>query len=141
MIVEADNVLITRQAVRYDRRVTNSGGFLRRTSMDELPQLFDVLFGTLAMVGPRPILPYEVNWLEENLPETASELLRERLEYKPGLTGWAQVNGLRGGPDTIASFERMIEYDLWYMRRRTILKDLRILVSAIARVFVHENAY
>jgi lipopolysaccharide/colanic/teichoic acid biosynthesis glycosyltransferase len=140
MSIGSDFIALGRTRARYDGRVTRVGALLRRTSIDELPQLFDVLLGSLALVGPRPILPYEAKALEEHSPKV-SESLRERLEFKPGITGWAQVNGLRGGTGRIDSFERMIEFDLEYMRRRTIGSDLWILCRTIVYPVAHENAW
>jgi putative colanic acid biosynthesis UDP-glucose lipid carrier transferase len=99
-----------------------------------LPQLFDVLSGQLTLIGPRPILPYET-------AKVNPDLLEERLGYKPGLTGWAQVNGLRGGRTSVESFERMIDLDIDYMRRRTFLTDMGILWRTVIGIILKGNAY
>jgi len=101
--------------------------FLRRTGLDELPQLWNVVKGEMALVGPRPERPYFVRKFTEELPDYA-----ERHRIRGGITGWAQIHGLRG--DT--SVERRLEYDLWYLRNRSAGLDLRILartVVALAR--------
>ena len=97
-----------------DARVTRAGGFLRRFSLDELPNLVNVLRGEMAVVGPRPTLAAQV--------ELYGAHERRRLEVKPGLTGWAQVNGRAGIP-----WEERIELDVWYVEHRSAALDLRIL--------------
>lgn len=98
-----------------DPRITRVGAFLRRTSLDELPNLFNVLRGQMAIVGPRPTIPEQV---AEYTPEQ-----RRRLDVKPGLTGWAQVNGRAALP-----WEERIVLDVWYVRNRSPALDLRIIV-------------
>ena len=105
-----------------DPRRTKFGQFLRKTSLDELPQLFNVLKGDMSLVGPRPELPYFVEMFREAIP-----LYMVKHQVKPGMTGWAQVNGYRG--DT--SVERRIELDLWYIEHWSVSLDLRILLRTV----------
>ena len=105
--------------IRQDPRITRVGAFLRRTSLDELPQLVNVLRGEMSLVGPRPTLAYQV--------EQYTERQRRRLEVKPGLTGWAQVNGRAA-----LSWPDRIELDVWYVEHRSLALDLRILVRTVS---------
>ena len=105
-----------------DSRRTKFGAFLRRTSMDELPQLFNVLKGDMSLVGPRPELPFFVEKFREEIP-----LYMVKHQVKPGITGWAQVNGYRG--DT--SIKKRIELDLWYIENWSLLLDLRIIFMTV----------
>ncbi len=98
-----------------DSRITRVGAFLRRTSIDELPQLLNVLRGEMSLIGPRPTLRYQV--------ERYDERQRRRLEVRPGLTGWAQIHGRAG-----LSWPERIELDVWYVEHRSALVDLRILL-------------
>jgi lipopolysaccharide/colanic/teichoic acid biosynthesis glycosyltransferase len=104
-----------------DPRVTRVGGFLRRTSLDELPNLVNVLRGEMAVVGPRPTIPAQV--------ELYTERQRRRLEVKPGLTGWAQVSGHVAIP-----WDERIELDVWYVEHRSARLDLRILFRTVKQV-------
>jgi lipopolysaccharide/colanic/teichoic acid biosynthesis glycosyltransferase len=97
-----------------DPRITRVGAFLRRTSLDELPNLVNVLRGDMSLIGPRPTIPVQV--------EQYTERQRERLAVKPGLTGWAQVNGRTSLP-----WAKRIELDLWYIEHRSLALDVRIL--------------
>jgi putative colanic acid biosynthesis UDP-glucose lipid carrier transferase len=124
------------QARRGDNRVTRVGRFLRRSSLDELPQLFNVLLGDMSLVGPRPH-PVALN---ERFAGTIDDYLA-RHRVKPGITGWAQVNGLRGETETIGKMQQRLEYDLNYIKNWSVLFDLRILVLTMFVGFVHENAY
>lgn len=125
-----------RQATRDDPRVTRVGAFLRRTSLDELPQIFNVLQGEMSMVGPRPhAVPHN---------EKYAALIRQYLgrhRVKPGITGWAQVHGLRGETETAEKMEKRVEMDLYYIDNWSLMLDLRILVMTLFIGFVHENAY
>ena len=105
-----------------DERKTKFGSFMRRTSLDELPQLINVLKGDMSLVGPRPELPYFVEKFKEEIP-----LYMVKHQVKPGVTGWAQVNGYRG--DT--SIKKRIELDLWYIDNWSPLLDLRILIRTV----------
>jgi lipopolysaccharide/colanic/teichoic acid biosynthesis glycosyltransferase len=102
-----------------DSRITRVGNLLRKTSLDELPQLWNVLRGEMSLVGPRPTLAYQV--------EQYSERQRRRLEVKPGLTGWAQVNGRAS-----LSWPERIELDVWYVEHRSLALDLRILLRTVS---------
>jgi lipopolysaccharide/colanic/teichoic acid biosynthesis glycosyltransferase len=102
-----------------DSRITRAGSLLRKTSLDELPQLWNVLRGEMSLVGPRPTLAYQV--------ERYTDRQRRRLEVRPGLTGWAQVNGRA----SLAWPER-IELDVWYVEHRSLALDLRILLRTVS---------
>ncbi len=117
---------------RDDPRVTKVGRFLRRTSLDELPQLFNILFGQMSLVGPRPERPQFVEKFREEIPRYMI-----KHQVRPGLTGWAQVNGLRG--DT--SIEERIVYDLYYIENWTMELDIKIILLTIFRGFINKNAY
>ncbi len=118
--------------VRDDPRVTKVGKFMRRTSIDELPQLFNVLKGDMSLVGPRPERPYFVEKFQEEIPRYMI-----KHQVRPGMTGWAQVHGLRG--DT--SIRKRIEYDLYYIENWTLGLDIKILFMTVFNGFVNKNAY
>jgi len=125
------------QAQRYDPRVTRVGGFLRRTSLDELPQFLNVLKGDMSLVGPRP---HPTPLDEKYLPLIDGYLARHHV--KPGITGWAQVNGLRGETDTLEKMERRVEHDLYYISHWwSPLFDLQILGRTLAVFLGQQNAY
>ena len=124
------------QAQRNDPRVTRFGGFLRRTSLDELPQLFNVLAGTMSLVGPRP---HAVSHNEEYRKVIAGYMLRHKV--RPGITGWAQVNGYRGETETVEKMQRRVEYDLDYLRNWSLRLDLNIIVKTALLVWRDRNAY
>lgn len=123
-------------ATRHDPRVTRVGAFLRRTSLDELPQFFNVLRGDMSIVGPRPH-PIEIN--DAYKDSVDKYMLRHKV--KPGITGWAQVNGLRGELDTPDKMERRVQHDLYYIEHWSLWFDLRIVLMTFFKGFVHENAY
>jgi len=136
MYVESCGGEIVPQATRRDPRVTRVGRFLRRTSLDELPQFINVLKGTMSIVGPRP------HAIAHN--EQYSRLIDEYLarhRVKPGITGWAQVNGLRGETETIDKMEARVRYDLYYIENWSLLFDLRIILRTLFVGFHHPNAY
>ena len=116
-----------------NERVTKFGSFLRRTSLDELPSLWNVLCGEMSLVGPRPLLV-------EYLPRYTPEQMR-RHEVLPGITGWAQVNGWRGETDTVFKMQQRVKYDLEYIRAWSPWLDLKILVLTVFVGFLHKNAY
>jgi Undecaprenyl-phosphate glucose phosphotransferase len=121
---------------RHDPRVTRLGRFLRRTNIDELPQLFNVLVGDMSIVGPRPHATAQ----NESFAKLISSFSR-RHNVKPGITGWAQVNGFRGDTDTLEKMQRRVEHDLYYIDHWSFLFDLRIIIlTALSRV-AYLNAY
>jgi putative colanic acid biosynthesis UDP-glucose lipid carrier transferase len=124
-----------RQASPDDDRVTRVGRFLRRSSLDELPQIFNVLKGEMSLVGPRPH-PVELN--DEFKARIPKYMLRHKV--KPGITGWAQVNGFRGQTDTPAKMALRIQHDLWYIQNWSLWLDLKILLMT-PFVMMHRNAY
>ena len=127
------------QTVKGDARVTRVGRFIRRTSIDELPQLFNVLFGDMSMVGPRPhaISTKAAGRLfEEVVSEYAS-----RHRVKPGITGWAQINGWRGETDTEDKISKRVEHDLYYIDNWSIWLDLKIILKTPFALFGDENAF
>ena len=117
---------------KNDPRVTNVGKFLRKTSIDELPQLINVLRGEMSLIGPRPERPQFVEKFREEIPRYMI-----KHQVRPGMTGWAQVNGLRG--DT--SIRKRIEYDLYYIENWTFGLDVKIILMTIYKGFVNKNAY
>lgn len=124
------------QARRGDPRVTKFGAFLRRTSLDELPQFYNVLQGRMSIVGPRPhALAHNEQYKE------LVESYMKRHKVKPGMTGWAQVNGFRGETDTLEKMERRVEHDLWYINNWSLWLDLRIIFLTIFKGFINKNAY
>lgn len=123
------------QASPDDHRVTWVGKFLRKTSLDELPQLFNVLKGEMSLVGPRPH-PLELN--DEYKSRIPKYMLRHKV--KPGITGWAQVNGFRGQTETKEKMAARIEHDLWYIQNWSLWLDLKILMMT-PFVMMHRNAY
>jgi lipopolysaccharide/colanic/teichoic acid biosynthesis glycosyltransferase len=142
MVPEADRVLervllecevsrdewIRSQKLRNDPRVTRLGAFLRRTSLDELPQLFNVLRGDMSVVGPRPPIPYEV--------ESYELWHRKRLDMKPGITGLWQVSGRNRLP-----FDEMVRMDLYYIENWSLLLDLKIILQTLPVMWRGEDAY
>ncbi len=118
--------------VKNDPRRTRLGAALRRLSIDELPQLINVLLGDMSLVGPRPEQPAFVQQFQRMVPR-----YMDRHHEKAGITGWAQVNGLRG--DT-SIYERT-KYDLWYIENWSIWLDIKILIRTVFRVFSDRNAY
>lgn len=115
-----------------DPRVTKVGKFLRRTSIDELPQLFNIIKGDMSVVGPRPERPQFVEQFKEEIPR-----YMVKHQVRPGLTGWAQINGYRG--DT--SIKRRIEHDIFYIENWTISFDIKIMLLTIFKGFINKNAY
>lgn len=134
-IHEEENGQVT-QATKGDSRITPIGAFLRRTSLDELPQFYNVLQGRMSIVGPRPHALAHNEYYKELV-----ESYMRRHKVKPGITGWAQVNGLRGETDTLEKMEKRVEYDLWYIDNWSLWLDLRIIFLTIFKGFINKNAY
>jgi len=124
------------QAQRGDARITRFGAFLRRTSLDELPQFFNVLQGAMSIVGPRPHAMAH----NEQYKDLVDQYM-QRHRVKPGITGWAQVNGLRGETDTLDKMARRVEYDLYYLQNWSPWFDLRIILMTTVKGFASKNAY
>ena len=111
-----------------DPRITKLGKFLRKTSLDETPQIINVLLGDMSIVGPRPALPVQVKHF--------SDEEKHKLDVKPGLTGWTQVNGRNSIP-----YERRMELDVWYARNANLLLDLWIIVKTIKVLIMEDSVY
>ena len=131
-----DDGKVVPQATRNDPRITRFGAFLRRSSFDELPQFFNVLQGSMSIVGPRP---HAVTHNEQYRQIIKAYMVRHKV--KPGITGWAQVNGQRGETDTIEKMRARVEYDLEYLRNWSLALDLRIIAGTIRLVFFDRYAY
>ena len=117
---------------KNDERVTPFGKWLRKTSLDEIPQFFNILKGDMSLIGPRPERPYFVEQYKEKIPR-----YMVKHQVRPGLTGWAQVNGLRGD----SSIRKRIEYDIYYIENWTLLFDIKILLMTFITGFINKNAY
>ncbi|MGV6810561.1 MAG: undecaprenyl-phosphate glucose phosphotransferase [bacterium] len=125
-----------KQATRNDARVTKVGQFIRKTSLDELPQFINVLQGNMSIVGPRP---HAISHNEHYRQLIPGYMLRHMI--KPGITGWAQINGWRGETDTLFKMEKRVEHDLDYIRRWSLWLDIKIILVSIVRGFSSKNAY
>jgi len=125
-----------KQAVRNDLRVTKIGAFLRKSSLDELPQFFNVLKGDMSVVGPRP---HMIKHTEEYSELIETYMVRHKV--KPGITGWAQINGYRGPTETLDKMQKRVKYDVHYMKNWTILMDIRcVIFTVINMIRGEENA-
>jgi putative colanic acid biosynthesis UDP-glucose lipid carrier transferase len=131
-----DNGSVVKQATKDDPRITPFGAFIRRTSLDELPQFVNVLQGRMSIVGPRP---HAVAHNEEYRKLIKAYMVRHKV--KPGITGWAQVNGLRGETDTIDKMKARVEYDLEYLRNWSLALDLQIILRTVRLVVFDRHAY
>jgi putative colanic acid biosysnthesis UDP-glucose lipid carrier transferase len=131
-----DNGSVVVQATRGDARITPFGAFIRRTSLDELPQFINVIQGRMSIVGPRP---HAVAHNEQYRKIVRAYMARHKV--KPGITGWAQVNGLRGETDTVEKMARRVEYDLEYLRNWSLGLDLLIIFRTAKQMFFDRNAY
>jgi len=131
-----DNGHVVKQATKGDSRITRFGAFIRKTSLDELPQFINVLQGRMSIVGPRP---HAVAHNEEYRKLIKAYMVRHKV--KPGITGWAQVNGLRGETDTIDKMKARVEYDLEYLRNWSLALDLQIIVRTVRLVIFDRHAY
>jgi putative colanic acid biosynthesis UDP-glucose lipid carrier transferase len=127
---------VVRQARKGDPRVTRVGRIIRATSIDELPQLFNVLDGTMSLVGPRP---HAVSHNEEYGRQIRGYFARHKV--KPGITGWAQVKGLRGETDKLEKMERRIRQDIYYAENWSVFFDMRILFLTLFVVLFQKSAY
>jgi len=136
MYLHTDSPGVVQQATRGDSRITRVGAFLRRTSLDELPQFINVLRGEMSVVGPRP---HAIE--HDELYQKIVSGYIHRYRAKPGITGWAQVNGYRGETDRIEKMEGRVEYDLYYIKNWSFSLDMRIVVATIVNGFSHSNAY
>lgn len=132
MVVQDTGSEKKRWTTRDDPRVTSVGRVMRKSSIDELPQLFNVLKGDMSLVGPRPERPFFVEKFQEEIPR-----YMVKHQVRPGMTGWAQIHGLRG--DT--SIRKRIDYDLYYIENWTVGLDLKILFLTAFKGFVNKNAY
>ena len=125
-----------KQAQRDDPRVTRVGAVLRKTSLDELPQFFNVLQGRMSIVGPRP---HAISHNELYRGLIKGYMIRHKV--KPGITGWAQVNGCRGETETLEKMKRRIDYDLDYLRNWSLRLDLHIIAKTVWVIFKNDNAW
>ncbi len=131
-----DDGAVVRQATKDDPRITRFGAFIRRTSLDELPQFINVLQGSMSIVGPRP---HAVAHNEQYRQLIKAYMVRHKV--KPGITGWAQVNGLRGETDTLEKMKARVEYDLEYLRNWSLALDLQIIARTARLMLFDRNAY
>jgi putative colanic acid biosynthesis UDP-glucose lipid carrier transferase len=131
-----DNGATVAQAKKGDARVTPLGALLRRTSLDELPQFINVLRGEMSVVGPRP---HAVAHNEQYRKLVAFYMLRHKV--KPGITGWAQINGWRGETDSLEKMEKRVEYDLTYIKNWSLWWDIKIVFLTFFRGFTGKNVY
>lgn len=131
-----ENDAVVPQATKNDPRITPFGRFIRRTSLDELPQFINVLMGDMSIVGPRP---HAVAHNEEYRDLIEGYMLRHKA--KPGITGWAQINGFRGETDTVDKMKGRVDYDIEYIRNWSVLFDCKIIFMTIFKGFLNKNAY
>jgi putative colanic acid biosysnthesis UDP-glucose lipid carrier transferase len=131
-----DNGAVVKQATKGDSRITPFGAFIRKTSLDELPQFVNVLQGRMSIVGPRP---HAVAHNEEYRRIIKAYMVRHKV--KPGITGWAQVNGYRGETETIEKMQARVEYDLEYLRNWSLVLDLQIIIRTVRLMVFDRNAY
>jgi len=122
------------QASFGDPRITRLGAFLRRSSLDELPQFYNVLQGRMSIVGPRPHALAHNEYYKDLV-----ESYMQRHKVKPGITGWAQVNGLRGETDTVEKMERRVQHDLWYIDNWSLALDLKIIALTVWKGFFNDQ--
>lgn len=127
---------VFKQATKNDSRITPIGKFIRKTSIDEFPQFLNVLQGRMSLVGPRP---HAVSMNHDYKDKIDNYMQRHKV--KPGITGWAQVNGFRGETDTIEKMEKRIEYDLYYIQNWSLWLDLKIIFLTVFKGFIGRNAY
>jgi undecaprenyl-phosphate galactose phosphotransferase/putative colanic acid biosynthesis UDP-glucose lipid carrier transferase len=133
VLEDGDNVT---QAMRNDKRITPLGMWLRRTSIDELPQLFNVFTGVMSVVGPRPHATVHDDYFAQLISDYAF-----RHHMKPGITGWAQIHGYRGETPTIQSMKQRIDLDIWYVDNWSLMLDLKIILRTATELVRGRNAY
>lgn len=131
-----ENDAVVTQATKNDPRVTKFGAFIRRTSLDELPQFINVLQGSMSIVGPRP---HAVAHNEQYRKLVDNYMIRHKI--KPGITGWAQINGYRGETETVDKMDKRIRYDIQYMQNWSLWLDIKIIFLTVFKGFVSETAY
>jgi putative colanic acid biosynthesis UDP-glucose lipid carrier transferase len=133
-----DDGPVVHQATKDDPRITRLGAFLRRTSLDELPQFINVLQGTMSIVGPRP---HAIAHNEEYRRKIDGYMLRHKV--KPGITGWAQIHGWRGETHTLDKMEQRVKFDIDYLRRWSLWLDIKICILTVWQLVFRrsENAY
>ena len=131
-----DNGKVIKQATKNDARITKIGRFLRRTSLDELPQFFNVIAGNMSIVGPRPHACAHNEQYRKLIPKY---MLRHLV--KPGITGWAQIHGWRGETDTLEKMEKRVEFDLHYIDNWSVWLDIKIIILTFIKGFINKNAY
>jgi putative colanic acid biosynthesis UDP-glucose lipid carrier transferase len=136
MVMHAEEAGKVTQATQHDPRITRYGRFLRRTSLDELPQFINVLQGRMSIVGPRP---HALAHNEQYKESVHTYMQRHRV--KPGITGWAQINGWRGETDTLEKMQKRVECDLYYINNWSIGFDLKIILLTFLKGFISRNAY
>jgi putative colanic acid biosynthesis UDP-glucose lipid carrier transferase len=136
MVVHQEHGSGVTQATRNDARITPLGAFLRRTSLDELPQFLNVLQGSMSIVGPRPHAVQHNEHYKELVPG-----YMRRHKVKPGITGWAQINGFRGETDTLHKMEQRVLHDLFYIENISLWFDLKIIFLTVLKGFIHPNAH
>lgn len=136
MIVHEEKGNCVTQASKNDPRVTKFGAFLRATSLDELPQFINVLQGRMSIVGPRPHAIAHGELYKDKIDD-----YMKRHKVKPGITGWAQINGWRGETDTLNKMEKRVEYDLFYIQNWSLWFDLKIIFLTLFKIFWQEKAY
>ncbi len=124
------------QAKQNDSRITSFGRFIRKTSLDELPQFFNVIQGKMSIVGPRPHALSHNEYYKDLI-----ESYMKRHKVKPGITGWAQVNGFRGETDSVDKMAKRVEYDLYYIENWSLMLDIKIILMTFIKGFFNNNAY
>jgi lipopolysaccharide/colanic/teichoic acid biosynthesis glycosyltransferase len=140
MYVDQSDAMAAKLVTKDDPRVTRVGRFIRKTSIDELPQLFNVVFkGDLSLVGPRPHALHAK--AENRLYDQVVDGYFARHKVKPGITGWAQVNGWRGETDTSEKIQRRVEFDLYYIENWSVFFDFYIVAITPFALLKSENAY
>jgi lipopolysaccharide/colanic/teichoic acid biosynthesis glycosyltransferase len=133
VVEDGDDVV---QAARDDARITRLGAFLRASSIDELPQLLNVIKGDMSLVGPRPHAVAHDVYYAKLIPEYV-----QRQRVKPGITGWAQVSGFRGGTPTLDLMQRRVDLDIWYADHRSLVLDVTILLRTPIELLRNRNVY